>query len=260
VDSRTLAATHSRTEAALPDYSLGTGWTPVEDVIDAARRLGVLAGVTGGDGTPEHREVLVTAHDGRWTIHRDRASILGWVAARLDPQGWPVPGTLGWLGASDLPGERVVRALLDSEILPTDLHLREPGVPTAHPMRQDRPSRAACSWVAQPDSASHAVTGPNGAADLTLPVQARCGVCGHLIADARGHAVPRDQGQHACSRCDQVTPGPAEAARVHCDGCGLHVIGSGLTADERGQLAETERRRAAAQRARVTAARHDPAR
>lgn len=230
------------------DYSFGGAWTASpNDVADAAAKLGVLASVSGTDGPPEHREVLVAAHDGTWPVHRDRESVLGWVAARLDPHGWPVPGTLGWLGAPDLPATAVVRALLDSTELPTDLHGVEPPVPTAHPMRQDHPARTylrcpRCAFVAQPDS-TDCVLGPDGSVDLGSHVIARCGVCDHDLPDARGYAVPRDRTGHKCPRCEYVTDAPACAARVRCAECGLHHVGRGLSADDRDALFQTERAR-----------------
>lgn len=220
------------------DHSLGPVWSPVDDVVEAAMLRGVLvAAVHDDDGIPAHAQVLVDAHDGVWVVYRSRDTgalhRLGWVACRLHPDGAPVEGTLGWLGAADVPGDGLVEHLLETDVLATDLRGHEPPVLTAHPMRQADPSGwyvrcPECRMVAPPSSVEYRL-GPDGEPLLGHPVQLTCGVCGHRLDDARGWTVPHDGGGHRCPRRTMTTEAPARAARIHCTRCGVHSLGDYLT-------------------------------
>ena len=61
----------------MPDHSTGDDWTPVGDVAVAAEAAGVFLELADAPGPAEHQQVVVAAHEGRWSVFRDRDSILG---------------------------------------------------------------------------------------------------------------------------------------------------------------------------------------
>ena len=120
------------------DQSLGAGWTSFTDLTAAARERGVLLEVLDIDGLDEHDMVVLNAHGGRWAVHREQGSTRGWCAIRLTLDGGSDPATLGWLGAAGAPAASLVANLLDHDVLPTDVHGREPKVVMASPRRRER--------------------------------------------------------------------------------------------------------------------------
>lgn len=98
------------------DYSLGSHWTSVEEVIAAARARGVFLMVWSPDGLDEHREVLLTTDpDVVWAVRRSREQHGGWISTRLAPDGTDAPGTFTRLAPAGASGPQVIGARVDAE-------------------------------------------------------------------------------------------------------------------------------------------------
>jgi hypothetical protein len=151
--------------------------TDVHDVECAARELGIWVDT---DRCDPNGAVLVSAHHALWAVLHDEDSILGWIAVRLDNRQREIPGTAGWLGASDLEPEQILANLLSKAELPTDLYGRQPPVPTLHPYQLEPPDDAyldcpVCAHIAPVEDADHQLTA-DGHVDLSQAVVVRCAV------------------------------------------------------------------------------------
>jgi hypothetical protein len=78
-----------------------------------------------------------------------------------------------------------------------------------------------------------------GGIDWDRPVRVTCLCChaSHIIG--AGDVLQADA-ETICHRCGAAAAYPAGAARVQCPGCGLFLLGPGLTAAQRNELAVTE--------------------
>lgn len=91
-----------------------------------------------------------------------------------------------------------------------------------------------CGFIAPPESADYGVTA-NDAIDWSRPACVTCMVC-RAYHDVTVADVLQADAEMACKRCMAAVAYPAAAARVRCTGCGLFLIGPGLSEAQRGEL------------------------
>jgi hypothetical protein len=96
-----------------------------------------------------------------------------------------------------------------------------------------------CGFIAQPSSMDY-MLGDRGGTDWTRSVRVSCTCCHHRYLIGRDDVLPLTAEQ-SCPRCTgTVTACAAGAGRVRCTGCGVYLIGSGLSDAQRDELRITE--------------------
>jgi hypothetical protein len=173
--------------------------------------------------------VFVTAHHALWGVLHDEDTIPGWIAFRCDNTQREIPGTAGWLGASDLDADQILDNLLSKAELPADLYGHR--VPTGHPYQLEPPDDAyldcpACRHIAPVEEADYLLTA-DGRVDLDQPVLVRCAVCGDQT-DGRPHARIRTR-DHTCPQCHTTTRAPEWPSRIACSACRTRFVADAIT-------------------------------